>query len=251
MTVAITEDGFLGGRLRLRQPARGYRSGVEPVFLAAAVEAQAGERVLELGCGVGAALYCLGTRVPGLELTGVERDPGTADLARANAAANGIAARIVDGDALDLPDPVRGESFDHVIANPPWLRSGAGPGATVPGRDGGRRMVGDVGLWVKAARRRARPGGRIALILPVGELPAALVAAEGIGAMVATPFASRAGRAPATVILSGRKGARAPFVLTGVVTVHSGARHAGNGDDFTPEVRAVLRDGHAWSEVLG
>ncbi|RJL18858.1 methyltransferase, partial [Paracoccus siganidrum] len=56
------EDGFLGGRLRIRQPARGYRSGADAVMLAAACPAAPGQRVLELGCGAGVASLCLGWR---------------------------------------------------------------------------------------------------------------------------------------------------------------------------------------------
>ncbi|MFO7806744.1 MAG: methyltransferase, partial [Paracoccaceae bacterium] len=70
---ALTQDAFLGGQLYLWQPRRGgYRAGVDPVLLAASVPAQAGETVLELGCGVGAAMLCLHARVKGLQLTGVE-----------------------------------------------------------------------------------------------------------------------------------------------------------------------------------
>ena len=91
----LTEDAFLGGRLRLLQPAKGYRAGVDPVLLAASVPAKAGQRVLELGCGVGAALLCLGRRVPGLSLTGVEIQPLYAYCARCNALGNDIEAQVV------------------------------------------------------------------------------------------------------------------------------------------------------------
>ena len=63
-------DLTLGGRVRLRQPAEGYRVAVDPVLLAAAVPAGPGSRVLDLGCGVGAAALCLLTRVPEAEVTG-------------------------------------------------------------------------------------------------------------------------------------------------------------------------------------
>ena len=96
------DDGFLGGRLVLRQPARGYRAGADAVMLAAACPAGAGQRVLELGCGAGVALFCLGARVPGLALAGLERQPALADLARHNAAATGIPARIVTGDLAEV-----------------------------------------------------------------------------------------------------------------------------------------------------
>ena len=114
------EDGFLGGRLRIAQPVRGYRAGADAVMLAAACPARPGESVLELGCGAGVALLCLGARVPGLALTGLELQPAYAALARRNAAANGIAARVAEGDLAHMPALLRGESFDHVIANPPY-----------------------------------------------------------------------------------------------------------------------------------
>ncbi|MEO0916318.1 MAG: methyltransferase, partial [Pseudomonadota bacterium] len=60
---ATTDNAFLGGRLQVLQPAVGYRAGADPVLLAAAVDAGPGHSVLDVGCGVGTALLCLGTRV--------------------------------------------------------------------------------------------------------------------------------------------------------------------------------------------
>ena len=81
-----TRDAFLGGKLRLRQPRRGYRAGIDPVLLAASVPARPGQSVLDLGCGAGAAALCLAARVGGLRLAGLERQADYAELARANAA---------------------------------------------------------------------------------------------------------------------------------------------------------------------
>lgn len=67
-----TDDALLSGKVRLRQPRHGYRAAVNSVVLAAAVATQPGQRVLELGCGAGAALLCLAARIPGLALTGIE-----------------------------------------------------------------------------------------------------------------------------------------------------------------------------------
>jgi len=44
----LTRDEFLGGRLGILQPKKGYRAGVDPVLLAASVPARAGQSVLEL-----------------------------------------------------------------------------------------------------------------------------------------------------------------------------------------------------------
>ncbi|MBF0393554.1 MAG: methyltransferase, partial [Alphaproteobacteria bacterium] len=62
--MTFTDDTLLDGRVRLRQPTHGYRAAIDPVFLAAAVPAGAGQRVLDAGCGAGAALLCLCARVP-------------------------------------------------------------------------------------------------------------------------------------------------------------------------------------------
>src|SRR5664279_1796469 len=90
----VTEDGFLGGRLRLRQPRAGHRAGHDAVLLAAATAARAGDRVVDFGAGVGAAGLALACRVQGLDLVLVEIDPRLAALARDNARLNEIAARV-------------------------------------------------------------------------------------------------------------------------------------------------------------
>src|SRR5208282_2971379 len=111
----LTEGHLLGGRVRYAQPRRGFRSGIEPVLLAAAVPARTGERVLEAGSGAGAALLCLAARVAGISGVGVERDPALTALAAHNAAANGWAELgFLAGDIAAVPDLGR---FDHGFAN--------------------------------------------------------------------------------------------------------------------------------------
>src|SRR5262245_65885300 len=90
----LTDDAALGGRLRLRQPARGHRFGHDAILLAAATPAAAGEVAIDLGAGVGAAGLALAQRVAGLAVRLVEIDPALAALAGANAARNGMGARV-------------------------------------------------------------------------------------------------------------------------------------------------------------
>ena len=111
----LSYDAFLGGKLHLWQPAQGYRAGVDPVFLAASVNAIPGQSVLDLGCGVGTAALCLGARVPDLLLQGVERQAFYADLA----GRNGLETECAD--LLAMPLDLRQRQFDHVIANPPYF----------------------------------------------------------------------------------------------------------------------------------
>jgi len=113
-------DAFLGGLVQLAQPLNGYRAGVDPVLLAASVPAKASDTVLELGCGGGVASLCLGRRVGGLSLTGVELQADYADLARENAARNGMAFDVHAADLNALPAQIKAQRFDHVLANPPY-----------------------------------------------------------------------------------------------------------------------------------
>ena len=99
----LTCNAFLGGRLHLWQPKNGYRAGIDPVLLAAAVPAESGQSVLELGCGAGAAVLCLAARVPGLIMTGVELQPAYAKLAERNASENGAEMDVV---CADLATPL-------------------------------------------------------------------------------------------------------------------------------------------------
>src|SRR5688500_2011285 len=116
----LTEDTLLGGRVRLFQPKDGYRAAIDPVLLAAAVPARAGESVLDVGSGTGAAALCLAARVPGVALTGIERDREALALAGRSAQASGVAAEWVEGDVLAPPAAITSRQFDHVISNPPY-----------------------------------------------------------------------------------------------------------------------------------
>ena len=91
---------LLDGRLTYRQPLNGYRTGIEPVLLAASIPARPGECVLELGTGAGAGLMCLAARIDGISGTGVELDAAQAALAAGNFAANGFSLlRVWQGNA--------------------------------------------------------------------------------------------------------------------------------------------------------
>lgn len=235
-------DGFLGGRLRIAQPQAGYRAGADAVMLAAACPAAAGESVLELGCGAGVALLCLGYRLPGLRLTGLELQPDYAELARANAAANRIAAEIIEGDLARMPASLRGTSFDHVIANPPYFA--AGTLAPDAGRATARHEETPLAAWIDAGLRRLKPGGTLAVIHRAERLSELLSGLQGrAGAITILPVSARAGREAGRVIVLSRKGGRAPLRLLFPFVMHAKPLHSADGEDLTPAARAVLGEG--------
>ena len=236
------EDGFLGGRLRLLQPARGYRSGADAVMLAAACPCRAGQAVLELGCGAGVASLCLGRRVPGVVLTGLERQPEYADLARQNALRNGITLRVVTGDLTRMPPDLREAVFDHVIANPPYFLGGTP--APQPARAEARHEDAPLSSWIEAGLRRLRPGGEITLIQRADRLAGVVCALQGrAGGITILPIAARQGREAGRILVTARKGGRGGLRLLAPFIMHRAARHEADGEDLTAAAQAVLREG--------
>jgi tRNA1(Val) A37 N6-methylase TrmN6 len=229
-------DRFLGNRLHLIQPAQGYRAAIDPVLLAAAVPAWEGQRVLDLGCGVGTAALCLAGRVAGVSILGLDLQPGLIALAIRNAAANGLADRVsfACGDLMVF----RESGFDHVMANPPYLvRENAtispNPIKALANVEGDAKLAD----WVTCAIAAARDGGRVTFIHRADravELRECF--ARGLGELRLLPLAPRAGAAAKRVILSGVKGA-----LPGFVELEPWPLHAADGA-FTAATEAILRD---------
>lgn len=233
-----TCDAFLGGRLKLWQPRRGYRAGTDPVLLAASVAAKAGQSLLDLGCGVGTAALCLGARVPGLSLLGVERTPAYVALSRKN----GLTT--VEADLAALPLEVRQIQYDHVLTNPPFFDRNASIAGPNPSREAARGEGLGIDDWIDIAARRVAPGGYLHVIHQMPRLPAILAALPpDMGSIAVLPLSARAGRAPGRMILRARRGGKTPFHLAAPLILHQGSIHLEDGDDYTPAVRAVLRHG--------
>jgi tRNA1(Val) A37 N6-methylase TrmN6 len=239
----LSDDGFLGQRLQILQPKAGYRAATDAVLLAAAVSAGAGQSVLELGCGAGVASLCLGARLPGLHLTGLERQTAYAALARQNASRNGIALQVVEGDLAAPPAALR-RPFDHVIANPPYFAPRDGTAAGDAGREAAQREDTSLAVWIDAATRRLGPGGRLTLIHLARRLPDVLAAIDRrLGSVCVLPLAPRHGHEASRVIVRARKGGRGAFRLLAALVLHEGVAHDGDRDSYTTQAQAVLRDG--------
>jgi len=241
-----TRDAFLGGRVVLSQPARGFRAGLDAVMLAAAIPACAGDRVLDLGCGVGAVALCLHARVAGLSLTGVEVQPDYAALARTNGVEAGAEFEVVEASVEALPAALRAQRFSHVFLNPPFYPRGAGSPAANSGRESALRETAPLSAWITIAARRVAPRGTLTVLVGADRLPEALAAIpRGFGGVTVKPLAPLAGADAIRVILRAVPGSRAAFRLLAPLVLH---KAPGTGA-FTPEAEAILRGAAALDDL--
>lgn len=211
------------------------------MFLAAAVPAEADQLVLDIGCGSGAAALCLAARVPACRVVGLELQPDLARLATGNAALNGMAGRvsIIAGNLLHPPQTLAGGSFDHVMANPPFLARGSGTPSADPGRlaatvEGEARLAD----WLRFGLSMLRPKGTLTFIHRADRIDALLGAlAERAGDIRVFPLWPVAGRAAGRIIVRARKQVRAPArLLPGMILHEADGR-------FTAAADFILREG--------
>jgi tRNA1(Val) A37 N6-methylase TrmN6 len=214
---AFTEDAFLGGQLRLRQPKSGHRAGHDAMLLAAATPARPGDRVVDFGAGVGAAGLAVARRVGGIKLVLVEIDEALAALARGNAASNAIPADVVVFDVTSAADAFAAaglspDSCDVVLMNPPFndpARHRASPDKA--------REIAHVATsvtlesWIHASRRILKSGGVLTLIWRADGLAEVLAALDrGFGSLAILPVHADTKKPALRVLIRAVKGGKAP-----------------------------------------
>lgn len=241
-----TDDAFLGGALQVLQPQNGYRAGLDAVLLAAAAPAAPGSRTLDVGAGVGVVGLAVARRIPDAHATLVERDPLLAGLARANIDRNRLSdrVRLIEADVAqplgELPElAALAETFDCVLANPPYHALGRGTAARETIKANANAMAeGDLDRWARFMAAMARPGGSAILIHKAEALPELVAAlASRFGGLLLLPVHPRCGMPASRVIVRGIKGSRAPLQIRPGLVLHDPTGR------FMPEVEAILRHG--------
>lgn len=234
-----TDDRVMDGKVLLRQPARGYRAGLDAALLAAACDAAPGARVIEAGCGAGAALLAAAVRRPGTSFTGIERDARAVALARENIVLNSLEGRVevLEGDVALRFSGLGVAPFDAAMANPPFFDDPDALRGPAAERRGAWMADDGLAAWLGFLCKAVREGGTITVIHRADRLADILgLLAPKAGSFQILPASPFADQPAKRVLVRAVKTGKAPLRLLPPLVLHD---H--EGGKHTPLLEAILR----------
>lgn len=244
----FTIDSFLGGKLQIKQPARGYRIGIDTVLLASAAKPKATAKVLDLGCGVGGISLCLLTNHLSISVVGMDLDRDLIKIAKENNLTGGFGKRFkpLTGSVLDPHKSLIPNSFDLIITNPPYLESNSSnPSPEKRKNSANVETEVDLGTWLSFSAKFLKPGGNISLIHRADRLDHILTLMRtSFGGLSVYPLWPKTGLPAKRVIVSGIKGSASPTKILPGAIIH-------NADgSYTAPVQAALTGEKLLADLL-
>lgn len=240
-----TLDRFLDGRIELIQPVSGYRAGIDPLFMSAALHPKTQERVLDVGCGVGTAALALLCRCPQARVTGIDIQSDLCALADINVQKNQLEGQIdiVCADLLSPPDSLRRDLFDHVMTNPPYYEGDRTHVSPIPEKAQANTETVDLEQWIQGCLNLLKPKGIFTMIHRTERLAEILTyLSNRAGDMVIYPLWPSENKPAKRILVQARKDTGGELRLARGIILHGGT------DKYTAEAEAVLR--HAQGIVL-
>jgi tRNA1(Val) A37 N6-methylase TrmN6 len=237
--IKTTATHLLGERVKVMQPLKGYRIGMDGALLAAACAGLPKVKTaLELGCGVGGALLSLKARCPALTLTGIEREPDYAALAQANIRLNErTGVEVIEGDIGAGFKSFGLERCDLVFSNPPYFDD---PDTLRAPHDAKRpAWIADDGVeaWLDFAQGAVVDQGHIIFIHRADRLADLLGGlSKKCGSFVVRPIQPFVDKDAKRVMVRAQRLGKAPLRLLPPLILHDDGMRK-----HTPEVEAILR----------
>jgi len=237
----FSQDDFLGGRLCLKQPIKGYRITSDSVFLAATITLKKGDKLLDVGAGSGGLLSLIAARsesnAEDFTMHGIEIQQDLLQLARENASP-GI--EYFQGDIFKNVEGCEPNSYHHVISNPPYYEKGkisSSPYKSKAIAHG--NGLPDLKVWIDRCLRMVRPKGYLTIVHRADRLDDIITALNSkAGGMIIYPLRSKAEKDANRVIIRAQKDTNGLLALKFGMIVHK------SDGNYTDEAENILRHAH-------
>jgi len=242
--VKITNDYLLDRKVKIMQSDEGYKTSSDAVLLASMVhQVKNGAKILDVGSGGGSVSLCLAYRFKNAEICGLEVQKELVELATQSAQINGFEnLGYVCHDITKKTAPFAFCSFDCVVTNPPYFKSGS----VSPNKSKAAAHTGqDVSLveWLKFCIKMLKPFGRLYLIDRAEALDEILsVLYQKTGDITVLPVYSKKGQKAKRVIVRAQKDSKAGVSLLPPLIIHDETGH-------TSAAEQILRGGKSYFEI--
>ncbi len=152
---------------RIIQDPDRFCFGMDAVLLSGFAYAKKNDKVLDLGTGTGIIPILMAAKTEASELTGLEIQPESADMACRSVEMNDLCERvhIVCGDIKEADKIFRPASFDVITTNPPYMIKGHGiKNPESPKAIARHEVLCDIDDILRAAKVLLPPGGRFFMV---------------------------------------------------------------------------------------
>lgn len=121
-------DDLMRNGYKIIQSKNGFRFGMDAVLLSGFVCAEESGRIIDLGTGTGIIPLLLRAKTKSKDITGLEIQSDSCDMAKRSVALNGLEndIHIIQGDIRQAAEIFGKGTFDAVVSNPPYIKSGGG-----------------------------------------------------------------------------------------------------------------------------
>jgi len=231
-------DDLGRGGLRIIQHPGRFPFAIDAVLLAHFATVRGRDRVLDLGTGCGVIPLLLSARHSAAQITGLEIQAETAEMAGRSVALNNLTSRIrIDcGDYRQVGERYGHGAFDVVTMNPPYREPGRGRVSPAESRATARHeLTGSLGDAVQAAAVAVKFGGRVAMVFLAERLTDLLLhlRANRLEPKRLRMVYPREGKAANLLLLEAVKGGGAGLRVEPALTVYA------SGQRYTEEVQAI------------
>lgn len=205
-------DELWPGGPRFLQKEDSFRLSTDSVLLAHFAKSIRAKKILDIGCGAGVLTLILSHARPVANVAGIDIQPESVSLSRANLEANGFdPAAVTEGDIRNYREHFQAGFFDLVVSNPPYFPVESGYNAPLDSRAIARdeRCL-NLDELCAAAKYLCRWGGAFALVHRperLSEIFCALTK-HGLEPKRLRMVQYKAGHAPNLVLIEARRGGK-------------------------------------------